>query len=147
MALRMEETADELPMIQGDHDRLLQVLLNLLSNAIKFTDQGEVAVSVGTDHGNNLVVRVRDSGVGIAGEDLEKIFCHFHQGANLDTLTDKPKGTGLGLAICRQIIDHHGGRIWAESRVGQGSTFSFSLPLRRGATEESETADPTRGSA
>ncbi|MFZ5776225.1 MAG: sensor histidine kinase [Thermodesulfobacteriota bacterium] len=129
VALRLE-VPPELPVITGDRDRLVQVLVNLLNNAAKFTQQGEVVLAASmSPEQNALLVQVRDSGSGIPPDDLDKIFDQFHQASNRDTLTDKPKGTGLGLAICRQIVEHHGGRIWAESRPGAGSILSFTLPL------------------
>ena len=73
--------------------------------------------------GGELVVSVKDSGIGIAPGDQPKVFEKFKQVG--DTLTDKPKGTGLGLPICKEIVEYHGGRIWVESEPGQGSTFSF----------------------
>ena len=76
-----------------------------------------------------LVVSVTDSGIGIAPADQPKVFEKFKQVG--DTLTDKPKGTGLGLPICKEIVEYHGGRIWVESEPGQGSTFSFTLPISR----------------
>lgn len=137
VALRMEIEA-ELPQIHGDRDRLLQVLINLLSNAAKFTQQGEVMIAARAAGQDGIVVLVRDTGVGIPSGQLVKIFNHFHQITNQDTLTDKPKGTGLGLAICRQIVEHHGGRIWAESQPGEGSTLSFTLPARVGIGDGKE---------
>jgi signal transduction histidine kinase len=74
-----------------------------------------------------LVVRVIDTGIGISPEDQGKVFDKFKQVG--EHLTDKPKGTGLGLPICREIIHHHGGQIWVESALGQGSTFVFTLPV------------------
>jgi len=73
-----------------------------------------------------IQVSVTDTGAGIAPADQPKVFEQFVQVG--DTLTDKPRGTGLGLPICKQIIEHHGGRIWVESEVGRGSTFAFTLP-------------------
>ena len=70
---------------------------------------------------------VADTGVGIAPEDQARVFEQFGQAG--DTLTDTPRGTGLGLPICREIVEHHGGRLWVESEVGRGSTFSFTLPV------------------
>ncbi|MHC1791296.1 ATP-binding protein [Solidesulfovibrio sp.] len=114
-----------LPAVLGDRDRLVQVLLNLIGNAIKFTESGRVEVdAVALDQ--DIRIAVRDTGVGIATADLERIFEKFKQAG--DTLTEKPKGTGLGLPICRQIIERHGGRIWAESTPGKGSAFLFTLP-------------------
>jgi DNA-binding response OmpR family regulator len=115
-----------LPQITGDQDRLIQVVINLISNAVKFTDSGSITCAA-RPHGNDLIVSVRDSGIGIAPADQPKVFERFKQVG--DTLTDKPKGTGLGLPICKEIVEYHGGRIWVESEPGHGSTFSFTLPV------------------
>jgi signal transduction histidine kinase len=127
----------ELPVVRGDPDRLLQVLINLLSNAVKFTDSGWVAVSAGRNS-DDVLISVTDTGVGIAPEDYDKVFEEFRQVG--DTLTDKPHGTGLGLPISKEIVEHHGGRLWLESSAGQGSTFWLSIPLAPAgvaATEQS----------
>jgi len=124
----------DLPPISADKDRLVQVVTNLLSNAIKFTPEGgEIRVRAqifkdGEAEGVSDMIRVgvSDTGIGIAPEDLEKVFEKFKQVG--DTLTDRPKGTGLGLPICKEIVEYHGGRIWAESEPGKGSTFYFTLP-------------------
>ncbi|MGE5404314.1 MAG: ATP-binding protein [Candidatus Saccharibacteria bacterium] len=116
-----------LPMVVADHDRLEQVMINLISNALKFTETGSVTCRA-RSLGNEIRVSVVDTGPGIAPEDLAKIFEKFEQGS--ESSTSRPKGTGLGLAISKQIIEHHGGRIWAESELGQGATFSFTLPLK-----------------
>lgn len=136
-----------LPPVQADRDRLIQVLTNLLSNAVKFTDHGEIKVHVGRlqvtadgmvtpdiagesrllPAGRWVVVSVRDTGVGISAERLADVFLKFKQLG--DMMTGRPKGTGLGLAICKEIVDHHGGRIWVQSTPGAGSTFTFVLPL------------------
>jgi signal transduction histidine kinase len=117
-----------LPPVVGDRDRLIQVVINLISNAVKFTAEGSITCRARHDQASaSVVVSVADTGVGIAPEDQARVFEQFGQAG--DTLTDKPRGTGLGLPICREIVEHHGGRLWLESRVGRGSTFSFSLPL------------------
>ena len=116
----------DLPAVTGDQDRLIQVVINLISNAVKFTDQARSNALLGSDNGE-LVVSVTDSGIGIAPADQPKVFEKFKQVG--DTLTDKPKGTGLGLPICKEIVEYHGGQIWVESIPGQGSTFSFTLPI------------------
>jgi PAS domain S-box-containing protein len=121
----VKDFAPDLPMFEGDRDRLIQVVINLISNAVKFTEAGTVTCGARRQDGH-IIVSVRDSGVGIAEEDLPKVFEKFKQVG--DTLTDKPTGTGLGLPICTEIVEHHGGRIWAESLPGEGSTFSFTLP-------------------
>ncbi|WP_027186314.1 ATP-binding protein [Desulfovibrio inopinatus] len=117
----------DLPIIEGDRDRLIQVVINLLSNAVKFTEHGVVTVRV-VRREKSVQVSVSDTGIGIAKKDLDSIFEKFKQAG--DTLKEKPKGTGLGLTICRQIVERHGGRIWAESVEGQGSVFSFTIPVR-----------------
>ncbi|MGF2039698.1 MAG: response regulator [Nostoc sp. CmiVER01] len=114
-----------LPQILGDRNRLLQVLINLISNAVKFTEFGSVICRVKQEN-EGVCISVIDTGVGITPEDQPKVFEKFRQVG--DTLTDKPKGTGLGLPICKQIVDHHGGRIWVESEPGKGSIFSFLIP-------------------
>ena len=121
--------------LHRDADRIAQVVINLLSNALKFTDSGRVTVSARRAGGEagaggspeSLVVAVADTGIGIQEKYLQDVFEKFRQVG--DTLTDRPKGTGLGLPICRQIVEHHGGSIRAQSTPGAGSVFSFTLPL------------------
>jgi GAF domain-containing protein len=120
------EMATELPPGRGDGRRLTQVLINLVGNAIKFTDAGEVAVKAEADNGS-FHVSVRDTGPGISTADQAKLFQEFQQADN--AITKKKGGTGLGLAISKRIIEMHGGKIWVESQVGQGSTFAFTLPV------------------
>jgi CheY-like chemotaxis protein len=127
-SLKLKKTIDKnIPEIEGDKDKLVQVLINLLSNAAKFTDKGSVSCAA-KHKDNEIIVSIIDTGMGISIEDQDKVFDKFKQVG--DTLTDKPKGTGLGLPICKEIIEHHGGRIWVESELGKGSTFAFSLPLK-----------------
>jgi signal transduction histidine kinase/CheY-like chemotaxis protein/uncharacterized protein YigA (DUF484 family) len=116
-----------IPTIIGDTDKLIQVVINLFSNAVKFTDSGAVTCSL-SQKDNEVMVSISDTGIGIAKEDFDAVFEQFKQVGG-DTLTDKPKGTGLGLPICKEIVEHHGGRIWLESAPGKGSTFSFALPI------------------
>jgi Na+/proline symporter/signal transduction histidine kinase len=121
---------DGVPRILADRDRLVQVVINLLSNAAKFCAEpgGRVSISLRAEPGA-VRVDVRDNGIGIAPKDHEVIFEKFRQGG--DTLTSKPRGTGLGLPISREIIEHFGGRLWVESELGKGATFSFVIPLTR----------------
>ncbi len=131
----IKEFNGELPEITGDRDRLIQVVINLISNAVKFTDAGSVTCrtqlrsesSTEGQSNGEIVVSVIDTGAGITLDDQSKVFEKFMQVG--DALTDRPKGTGLGLAICKEIVEHHGGRIWVESEIGKGSTFSFALPI------------------
>ena len=119
--------------MRGDERRIAQVLLNLVGNAIKFTEQGDIAVRV-TNSGGMCQVSVADTGAGIPAADHQKIFEEFQQ---VDNSSTRAKGgTGLGLAIAKRIVEMHGGRIWLESTPGKGSTFYFSIPVRR-AREES----------
>jgi GAF domain-containing protein len=120
------EVAPQLPPGRGDGRRLTQVLINLVGNAIKFTDAGEVAIKAEANNGS-FHVSVRDTGPGISAADQAKLFQEFQQADN--AITRKKGGTGLGLAISKRIIEMHGGKIWVESQVGQGSTFRFTLPV------------------
>ncbi len=149
--LNVEVEADStLPHIYADRDRMVQVVTNLLSNSIKFTDTGGIRLQArritlqsdgattpdpvpgahlkGLEPGPWITVTVQDTGVGIAEENLEKVFEKFQQVGDL--MTNRPKGTGLGLTICREIVEYHGGRIWAESTLGAGSTFTLALPVK-----------------
>jgi len=121
------ELAPELPAGHGDGRRLTQVLINLVGNAIKFTDAGEIAIKAEANNGS-FHVSVRDTGPGISAADQAKLFQEFQQTDN--TITRKKGGTGLGLAISKRIIEMHGGKIWIDSTIGQGSTFTFTIPIR-----------------
>jgi signal transduction histidine kinase len=125
ITFKVEVPAD-LPRGRGDERRITQVLLNLVGNAIKFTDQGEVVISASAADGL-FNLSVRDTGPGISEADQAKLFQEFQQADN--SITRKKGGTGLGLAISKRIIEMQGGRIWVVSHLGQGSTFSFSLPV------------------
>ena len=116
----------ELPRLVADRTKVKQILLNLLSNAIKFTTQGRVLVGVQAEP-EAVRVRVSDTGIGIRAEDLARLFEPFQQLDN--PVARGAGGTGLGLAISKKFVELHGGRIWAESRENQGSTFQFTLPL------------------
>ena len=120
--------------VVADELRLKQVLLNLLSNAVKFTPEGgSVTVRTGRD-GDDLVVTVADTGVGIASDDQERIFDSFQQGGRA---ASQQEGTGLGLTLSKRIVELHGGSIWVTSRPGQGSTFGFRIPASPARPEPS----------
>ena len=122
------EIEPDLPPITGDRDRLIQVVINLISNAVKFTPEGSITIVAWHEvAGGVLQVAVSDTGIGIAEIDQEKVFEPFAQAT--DGTTRVIQGTGLGLPICREIVEHHGGRLWLQSRLGAGSTFQFTLPL------------------
>jgi len=125
LGLEMDPDLDE---IEADERKVKQVVFNLLSNAVKFTpDGGRVELSARqVDH--EVQIAVCDTGVGISPEDRAHVFEEFRQ---VGQGTAKAEGTGLGLALTKRFVELHGGRIWVESEVGTGSTFTFALPLRR----------------
>jgi PAS domain S-box-containing protein len=114
-------------VVPVDAKRIEQVLRNLISNAIKYSPQGRTIAIWGEDNEHYVLVQVRDEGIGIAPADLPKVFERFYRIDN--DVTRHVGGAGLGLAICQGIVQLHGGRIWAESTLGRGSTFSFTLPI------------------
>jgi signal transduction histidine kinase len=123
------DVAPDLPHVQADERKLTQVLLNLVSNAIKFTDEGGVEIKASSANGS-ITVAVHDSGPGISESDQARIFEEFQQ---VEASTPRDKGgTGLGLTISKRIVELHGGRICVESRLGRGSTFSFTIPIESG---------------
>jgi signal transduction histidine kinase/CheY-like chemotaxis protein len=133
------EANPEVGLLDADRLRFRQVVLNLLSNAVKFTpDGGRVDVRAAIQ-GQDLVVTVADTGVGVAAEDRQRIFDSFQQGAR----PSEAEGTGLGLTLSKRIVELHGGRIWVESEVGNGSTFGFALPA--GSVEPMLTSVPRGG--
>ena len=127
--IELSKAVDErLGAVRADERKVKQVLLNLLSNALKFTPEGgRIDVSANA-HDDVAEIAVSDTGVGIAPEDQEAVFEEFRQ---VGTAEKKVEGTGLGLALSRKFIELHGGKIWVQSEVGRGSTFTFTLPLRR----------------
>jgi len=143
----------ELSEVWCDPDKINQVLTNLLSNAIKFTpDNGEIGISVTESleagdplEGRIVEVKVSDNGIGIPRDELDEIFEKFKQVG--DAPSDVQKGTGLGLPICKEIVDHYGGKIWAESVLGKGSVFTFNIPVeQRMPAGEPEAADSSDSS-
>jgi signal transduction histidine kinase len=120
---------ERLGQIQADERKVRQVVLNLLSNAIKFTPEGGRIEVAAVPKDGSVEVSVSDTGVGIAPEDHEKVFEEFRQ---VGTADKKAEGTGLGLTLCRKFVELHGGRIWVKSQVGEGSTFTFTIPVRQG---------------
>lgn len=126
---------DLLPEINGDRQRLEQVLTNLIGNAIKFTEAGGQVLISATKTGQEIVVAVQDTGIGIPEEELDQIFSRYHQVEHQSERT--AMGSGLGLHIAKKIVQGHGGRIWAESTAGQGSTFRFTLPIPPSDDEDS----------
>ena len=130
VSLLIEEASPGLG-VRGDSERIMQVLSNLVGNALKFVPRGGSVVLKCERGGAEAVFTVTDSGPGIAREDLDRLFEKFWQRRRTDR-----RGVGLGLAIARGIVEAHGGRIWAESRVGVGSTFYFTLPAMSQSSED-----------
>jgi len=125
LELRLE-VPESLPALNIDRTRIRQVLLNLLNNAARFTEQGAITVSAQVTK-TEVIVSVADTGIGIPPDELARVFDEFHQ---VDmSLRRRREGSGLGLAISKRFVELHDGRIWAESTLGKGSTFRFSLPL------------------
>jgi signal transduction histidine kinase len=127
--IALHQAVDQrLGQIRGDERKIKQVLLNLLSNALKFTPEGGQVDVRATVSDGMAEVSVTDTGVGIAPEDQDAVFEEFRQ---VGTAAKKVEGTGLGLTLCRKFIELHGGRIWVQSEVDVGSTFTFTIPMRR----------------
>ena len=130
ISLELKTDGTELGQISGDEIRLTEVLNNLVSNAINYTNSGgSVEVSCKKD-GKDLITCVKDTGIGIPPEAVAHLFTKFFRVSGALDKSSNSKGTGLGLYISKSIIDLHHGKIWAESELGKGSTFCFSLPIK-----------------
>ena len=122
------QISKDLPHLSVDRDALSQALINLMDNAIKFSaDKKDIYVNVKKD-AENIIIEVKDKGIGIPQDELDKIFDKFYQGRN--ALRQSVKGTGLGLTLVKHTVEAHGGRIFVESKTGQGSTFSITFPIK-----------------
>jgi len=121
------------PVVSADRDRLRQIIQNLLNNAFKFTPEGGGITLRAREEGDDLIVEVQDTGPGISKADQERLFDPYYR-----RVEDRERlsGLGLGLAIAKTLVELHGGRIWVESKKGQGSTFGFSLPLETASRKE-----------
>jgi signal transduction histidine kinase len=133
-----------LPVVSGDPGQLSLLFQNLVGNAIKFSDGDAPRVSISASiDGEHAQFAVRDNGIGIDPKHAERIFQPFQRLHG----EDRYEGTGIGLAICQRIVTHHGGRIWAEGRVGAGSTFRFTLPLADEPPPDTLPPEPTHAAA
>ncbi len=143
-SVRSQNSLMPLYAVRANAQRIREVIMNLIDNAIKFTPQGGINVTIGgtTD---SVTVSVTDQGIGIAGEDIPHLFQKFYRIDSSATRTIG--GTGLGLYLCRSIIEMFGGKIWVESKLGEGSSFKFSLPRQASekivAKDETQPASPT----
>jgi signal transduction histidine kinase len=126
LAANVDATVGE---IVADERKFKQILLNLLSNAVKFTPDGGRIDVMASRADAQTIISVRDTGVGIAAQDQAAVFEEFRQVGS--DYTRKQEGTGLGLALTKKFVELHGGRIWLESEVGKGSTFTFTIPTRQ----------------
>lgn len=128
--------SDDVDVIEADRTRLRQIMWNIMGNAIKFTEKGYVSLSLEMDN-NNLLVSISDTGIGIRDENLPIVFEQFRQiDGNLNRIAG---GTGLGMPITKKLVELHGGEIWVESTLGQGSTFYFTIPAQHSVRKRHET--------
>jgi signal transduction histidine kinase/ActR/RegA family two-component response regulator len=130
------DLSPELPAVDADEERLLEVLENLVGNAIKFTSPGGSILVGAARQDTEIVFSVKDSGSGISAHELPHIFDRFWQARKTER-----RGTGLGLTICKGIVEAHGGRIWAESALNQGTAMSFTIPMAHASTPRDDLSD------
>ncbi|MCF7875761.1 GHKL domain-containing protein, partial [Candidatus Bipolaricaulota bacterium] len=124
---------EELPKVYGNKTLLTELFSNLITNAAKYNDKDEPRIEIGWEKkGDKFLISVEDNGQGIKDRYLEKIFKVFEK---LNP-RDNPEGTGIGLAVCKRIVEEHRGDIWAESELGEGTTFFFTLPAKKGQMDE-----------
>ena len=132
--LILEDSSQTTPLVEADQALLQQALSNLVENAVKYTNPGgKVEVRTRT-HDSNIIFEIKDTGIGIAPVDQPRLFEKFFRGVQRDTR--KQQGSGLGLAIVKSIVERHGGKVWVESQLGKGSTFSILIPIRQSAHEK-----------
>ena len=123
----------EITQIEGDDVTLSEAVINIGNNAVKFSHPGEEIFIDAKEKDKNIIIAIRDNGVGISEDTLPHIFDDFYSGQRG---SEGERGSGVGLAICRRIIEIHGGKISVESKIGQGSTFEISLPATHGNDDQ-----------
>lgn len=128
------ELASGIPLVSVDKDRIMQVFMNLINNAMKFTNHGFILIKTEPWNQDFAKVTIQDTGIGIAKEDIDKLFHRFSQIESKDH--PQHGSTGLGLAICKEIIEKHKGKIWVESESGKGSSFIFTIPFLKESEED-----------
>jgi two-component system sensor histidine kinase KdpD len=116
---------ENFPLLSLDFSLIVQVLMNVIENAIKYSHQGSSIEIAAQEEGDWISITVADRGIGIPKEDLDRVFDKFYRIQNPDNIS----GTGLGLAIVKSIIEYHQGRIWVNSQIGHGTTFTVVLPI------------------
>jgi signal transduction histidine kinase len=130
------DVSPDVGRVTADERKVKQIVVNLLSNAVKFTPEGGWVGITASCHDDHVEVAVRDTGIGIAPEDQDRVFEEFQQvGKDPDRSRE---GTGLGLTLAKRFVELHGGRIWVESQVGKGSTFTFTIPVRQTAAAQAD---------
>lgn len=133
---------DDFPILDADPDRIAQVMRNLLDNSVKYSPQGGLIVVRGEVRKDEVLISVADQGVGLSPEHLNRLFEKYFRAQS--SLGRHVVGSGLGLPICRSIVEAHGGRIWAESQLGEGTTLYFTLPLAGLSQEQTERGETRR---
>jgi signal transduction histidine kinase len=139
------DVAEDIGIVEADPRRVRQILFNLLSNALKFTSAGGTVHVMARRDAEIVEIAVRDTGIGIAPEDQARIFESFQQAGT--AAEGAQEGTGLGLALVKRLVELHGGRIWVESALGTGSTFTFTLPARQTELPITAVPDPSASAA
>jgi signal transduction histidine kinase len=132
--LILEDSHHTTPLVEADQALLQQALSNVVENAVKYTNPGGKVNVCTRAHDSNIVFEINDTGIGIAPVDQPRLFEKFYRGVQRDAR--KQQGSGLGLAIVKSIVERHGGKVWVESQLGKGSTFSILIPIRQSTREK-----------
>jgi signal transduction histidine kinase len=129
LKLSFDYKKEKIPIIKADSDKMKDVILNLIDNAIKYTPKGKIHIKLSKQDSKNILVQIKDTGIGLDQVGIEKLFNKFSRGEGISKINTS--GSGLGLYIVRRIIEEHNGKVWVESDgLGKGSTFQFTLPIK-----------------